>query len=301
MDNIKLLEYSKKHPEPMLDEYYMFIEKSKDLDLYISQIKKIKESLIAIKQIKDKKKASGVLKSLFSDLHKQFTSYGNYSEFGCFVNACDVTMEDVKNDFGLLKKITFLYLAKRDLNEIAPSEWVQALIDNNSSRQKGSTGEIKLIDILCRKGFKHVKNMEEFEKNKKSVARFSHGSNAFSNAAINDKFNTNFGKKTQGKSLDLIIKNKNDIYFLEAKHMNTGGGGQNKQILELIELIRVKPQKFNYHFVAFLDGIFFDKYFKNRNNRKNKTQKQQKDIVKSLKKNENNYFLNTAGFLKLLG
>lgn len=301
MDNIKLLEYSKEHPEPTLDEYYMFVEKFKDLDLYVSQIKKIKELLIAIKQIKNKKKAGGVLKSLFGDLHKQFANYGNYSEFGCFVNACDVTMEDVKKDSGLLKEITFLYLAKRDLNEIVPSEWVQALIDNNSSRQKGSTGEIKLIDILCHRGFKHVKTMEEFRENRKSVAKFSSRSKDFSNAAVNSKFNTNFGKKTQGKTLDLIIKNKNNIYFLEAKHMNTGGGGQNKQILELIELIRIKPQKSNYHFVAFLDGIFFDKYFKNRNNRKNKTQKQQKDIIKSLKKNKNNYFLNTAGFLKLLG
>ncbi|MBU1180250.1 hypothetical protein KJ885_04865 [Patescibacteria group bacterium] len=301
MDNIKLLEYSKKNPEPALDRHYMFIEKHKNLDLYVKKIKEIKELLIAIKKIKNKKEAKKVLEGLFGDLDKQLTGYANYSEFGCFINACDITMEDAKKDISVLKEVTFLYLDNRELNDIVPTEWIQALLDNNSSRQKGANGENKLIDILKKKGFKLTKSLEEFQKSRKAVARFSSGSKDFSNQAVNIKFGTNFGKKTQGKALDLIIKNGEDIYFLEAKHMNTGGGGQNQGILELIELIRMKPQKSNYHFVSFLDGIFFDKYFKETKKKKNKTQKQIKDIAKYLKKNKNNYFINTAGFEELFG
>ena len=37
INNIKILEYSIKNPEKFMDGYYMFIEKHKDLDLYVNQ------------------------------------------------------------------------------------------------------------------------------------------------------------------------------------------------------------------------------------------------------------------------
>ncbi|OGF20799.1 hypothetical protein A2316_03150 [Candidatus Falkowbacteria bacterium RIFOXYB2_FULL_38_15] len=61
-------------------------------------------------------------------------------------------MEKFENN----KKITERYFAKRVLNEIAPEEWVQAILDTNSSRKKGKSGENKLIFILKKQGFKEV-------------------------------------------------------------------------------------------------------------------------------------------------
>ena len=43
--------------------------------------------------------------------------------------------------------------------------------------------------------------------------------------------------KKQNKTLDLIIKAKDQILLCEAKHLNTSGGGQDKQISELIEIL----------------------------------------------------------------
>src|SRR3989344_1186821 len=78
----------------------------------------------------------------------------------------------------------------------------------------------------------------------------------FSNKNIKKFFGISIGNKNQDKSLDVIVKNGKEVFFIEAKHLNTGGGGQNKQVLELIEIIRKNNAKNNYHFVAFLDGVF---------------------------------------------
>jgi len=67
-------------------------------------------------------------------------------------------MEKFKNN----KKITERYFSKRVLNEMAPEEWIQAILDTNSSRKKGKCGENKLISILKKRGFEEVFNWDSF-------------------------------------------------------------------------------------------------------------------------------------------
>jgi len=298
MNNLRLLKYCIGHPEKPLDRNYMFIEKHVGLSLYIEKTKEIKKTLIAISQIIDKKSGRKVIKELYDDLRGNLLNYAQYSEFGCFINACDSRIEYVADDIKLLKNITKLYLENRGLNEIVPEEWIQAIIDKTSSRKKGSAGENKLMNILQKKEFVICSSLSNLINCKKAVSKFP------SNKKVNKIFETKFGKKTQNKKLDLIIKQREKIYFLEAKHINTSGGGQNKQIKELIEVIAQKPKKKNYHHVAFLDGIYFNFLFNDKmageaKDNQNKLAKQRKDIKKCLKKNKNNYFLNTAGFRKL--
>ncbi len=303
MDNIKLLKYCVMHPETFLDYNYMFVDKDKDLNKYANKTKFIKHKLIAIKETINKNKSHNVVNQLLSDLQKELRNYANYSEFGAFINACDSKIEEVYNDKILLREITLLYLKKRELNDIVPVEWIQALIDKVSSRKKGHAGENKLIKILESLEYINAETIEEFEKYKKCIAKFSK-SGDFSNKSIKRKFDINIGKNTQNKTLDLVVKKNADIYFLEAKHLNTGGGGQNKQILELIDLIKNKTNSSNHHFVAFLDGIYSNTLLSNyqnieNNSEKNKIQNQYSDLIKTLKTRKNNYWLNTAGFKKL--
>jgi len=302
MDNIKLLQYCASHPENFLDHNYMFVEKDARLDSYKKKTVEIKELLTAIKRIRTKKRARSVEEQIFGELQRKLKKYANYSEFGCFINACDSNINENINDLNLLKKITYLYLEKRDLCDITPSEWIQALIDKGSSRKKGQAGENKLIKILVKNNFIKVKTIEDFNKNNKCVAKFSR-SGDFSNKNIKANFKISIGKNTQGKKLDIIIKNKKDIYFLEAKHLNTGGGEQSKQVLELIEIIKEKPLA-SYHLVAFLDGIHSNNILKFegkiiRKQMKTKEEIQYVDIKKNLIKNKNNYWVNTAGLNKL--
>src|SRR3989344_924704 len=252
MDNLELLEYCNKNTEKFLDKNYMFADKHKELSLYVSKTKDIKNKLIAIRELLNKKDAVNVIDQLFMDLQKELNKHSNFSEFLSFVNACDSRLEEVKNDIDLLKQTTFLYLQYRDLNDIVPSEWVQALIDKSTSRKKGYSGENKLIDLLDKKGYKLEGSLKDFNGRQRCVSKFTNKGD-FSNKNLRKIFNIKIGKSTQNKKLDLLIKNKNDVYLLEAKHLNSGGGGQDKQIKELIDVI--KNKSYQYHFVAFLDGI----------------------------------------------
>jgi|SRR3989344_5327965 len=104
--------------------------------------------------------------------------------------------------------------------------------------------------------------------------------------------------KKQNKTLDLIIKARDRILLCEAKHLNTSGGGQDKQISELIEILSLNEKK-DISYIAFLDGKYSN-ILLNDNEGGNKIETQRKDINKFLKDNPNNYWLNTAGFEKLI-
>jgi len=238
----------------------MFIELHKNLDTYVRKTKEIKELLITIKQLSTKKSTAAVLNNIYLDLQKALKSNANYSEFGAFVNACDSNINEIAGDFELLKGITDFYLRKRVLNDVVPAEWIQAIIDKGSSKLKGSAGDNKLIASLEDRGYEKTHDLKDFKKRKKAVAKFS-SKGDFSLGNIKKKLGESFGSTTQGKKLDLVIKSSNDIYFLEAKHINTGGGAQNKQVLELIEIIKMRPSYEHHHYVSFLDGRYFNKLF----------------------------------------
>lgn len=309
MNNIKLLEYCVKNEESFLDKNYMFEEKNSKLNLYVRKTKRIKELLITIKRIKGKNGNKKVLDQIFDELQEAIKKYANYSEFGCFINACDTTIDESSKNNDLLRKITDLYLKKRDLNDIVPGEWIQAVIDEGSSRRKGNAGAEKLINILKKKRFIFVEKMSDFKVRNKCIAKLSSQSKEFSNKSIKDNFKVSIGKGTQNKSLDLMIRKGNNVFFLEAKHLNTCGGGQNKQVLELIKIIQKKPSKKEYHFVAFLDGVYSNILLnpklklkekeKSKKKKKNKVELQHNDIIKALNRNKNNYWVNTAGFDRL--
>ena len=173
-----------------------------------------------------------------------------------------------------------------------PEEWIQAIIDSNSSRKKGKCGELKLISILKKLDFEKVKNWENFKKLNKCVAQFS---KVFSVKKVQENLKVKIKAKKQGKKLDLIVKYKNKIFLIEAKHLNTSGGGQDKQISELIEILTLKEESSNISYVSFLDGSYSNILLSNSKcGEKLKTQR--KEIKKYLNKNQNNYWLNTIGF-----
>lgn len=294
-DNLFYLEISKNNPEKILDKFYMFDEKNPNLPEYVSNTKEIKNILITIRTLIEKQEKQEIIDKYFLELSNTLGKFSNCSEFGCFINACDSCLDYAREDFKLLKKITSLYFEKRNLNEIVPEEWIQAIIDTNSSRKKGKCGEDKLLTILSKNGFREVFFWDDFEKNSKCVARFS---KTFSVKTAKNNLGIKMATKKQGKKLDLIIKNGKGIYICEAKHLNTGGGGQDKQISELIEVISLKEYKENVHYISFLDGVYSN-FLLNNNKCGDKLTAQRKEIMKYLDKNKNNFWVNTAGFSAL--
>ena len=261
---------------------------------YVSGVKEIKEILITIKKLQEGKEKKRIIEKYFLKLFKAFNQkFANCSELGCFVNACDTTRDLIQKDYNSFKKITKFFLKKRDLDDKIPENWIQAILDSNSSRRKGELGENKLINFLKKLKIKKVKNWIDFNKQKICVAQFS--KKTFSTEILRKKMDLTIPLKKQGKNLDLIIKFQKKIFLLEAKHLNVGGGEQDKQVSELIEILSVRKERNNIYYVSFLDGTYSN-ILLDSGKCGDKLKTQRKEIKKYLKNNPRNYWLNTAGF-----
>lgn len=294
-NNLHYFKISQQNPEKILDSFYIFDEKHPQLQKYISNTKEIKNILITIRTLQKKNEDKKVITKYFLELSKILGRFSNCSEFACFINACDSFLDLARNDIILLEKIAQRYFKRRVLNEAVPEEWIQAILDSNSGRKKGQCGEKKLLNILARYDFQEVKTWKSFFKNRKCVAKFS---KIFSIKNVRKNLCIKLAAKKQGKKLDLIIRTNSRIFLCEAKHLNTSGGGQNKQISELIEIISLKEQNKNIFYIAFLDGNYSNILLSNKNGG-DRLMTQRKEIKKYLSKNPNNFWINTAGFRAL--
>ena len=96
---------------------------------------------------------------------------------------------------------------------------------------------------------------------------------------------------------DIVFKINGHYYICELKTMKGNGGGQNKQIVEIAYFIKFSELNEKFHYLAFLDGDYSNRLFAKNSP---KIQNQRSDIIDALKNNESNYFVNTAGFKKLI-
>jgi len=291
-NNLHYFRISQQNSEKILDSFYIFDEKHTKLQKYISNTKEIKNILITIRTLQKKNEDKKVIAKYFSELSKTLGKFSNCSEFACFINACDSFLDLAKKDIVLLEKIAQRYFSKRILNEAVPEEWIQAILDSNSGRKKGKSGEKKLLHILAKYGFQEVKTWEDFSNKRKCVAKFS---KIFSVKNVRRNLSIKLATKKQNKKLDLIVKVNEKIFLCEAKHLNTSGGGQDKQIAELIEIISLKEQNRNISYIAFLDGSYSNILLSDRNGG-DKLITQRKEIKKYLLHNPNNFWVNTIGF-----
>jgi len=295
-NNLHYFRTSQENPEPQLDLHYFIIERESRIKDCLKNIKEIKENLIALKKLKENKEDKDIVEKYYRKLFECWDDFSNCSELGCFVSACDTTRDLIKDDFETFKTITDFYLKKRIIDDRVPENWVQAIIDNNASRKKGKLGENKIIKIIGRSGYKLVNNWNDFNTSKKCVACFS--KDVFSNDEIKKKLVINLKTKNQNKMLDLIIKNKKSVFILEAKHLNTDGGEQNKQIDELIKILELRENNGNIFYISFLDGTYSNKLLADSiPKRSKKLRSQRRQIERYLKSNNSrNFWVNTAGF-----
>ena len=291
-NNLHYFKISQQNPEKILDGFYIFEEKHPQLRKYIANTKEIKNILITIRTLQKKNENKKVIEKYFLELSKILGNFSNCSEFSCFINACDSLLKYAKNDPILLKEITKMYFDKRILNEDVPEEWIQAILDSNSSRKKGECGEKKLLHILLKYGFREVKSWEDFFNKQKCVAKFS---NIFNIKNVRKNLDIKLAAKKQNKKLDLIIKVNDRTFLCEAKHLNTSGGGQDKQIAELIEIISLKEHNNKISYVAFLDGSYSNILLSDKSGG-DKLATQRKEIKKYFLNNQQNFLVNTTGF-----
>jgi hypothetical protein len=318
INNIKLFEFSLQNPEPTMDESYF-----KHSDLIISHkesqptqlMKNNFELLEAISAFSFARKnnSSGTIdlaieKILKLTKHKNI----NYSEFVSFWPTLDLSHSifaklSTEQQKQTLKQIVEKYLDSR--HELYSSHGyscntLQVGKDAKAHKENGSLGIQKVSKILREFGFENCdsESLSDFISGgeRKFLESDKKGKKLFKKLLQHYKINFTWSETKEEKMPDLLIKNKHQIFVVEHKHVKEGGGGQDKQINEIITFIEASESQDNVHYISFLDGIYFNLLADADSLKLTKITNQSNKILKNLKKNQKNYFVNTAGFRKFL-
>lgn len=284
-----------------LDVRYMSLELHESLDEMVRVTKEIKELLITIKRLKMNNLPA---EQFYRELEPLVLSeLGSKNEFNGFINACDSAISTIKMNPETFKQIVDLYLEHRDISDHTPREWIQAVIDKGSQRSLGVIGERKVIEIAVSKGFVHAMSIDQLFNEQYSVMYYS------KEIQNNLPEKINFG--SQNKDLDIIIKAKNKLLFLEAKHIKESGGAQDKQIKELIGLLNVELPE-NIKIIAFMDGVYSNHLLNItdeeilkpdiliKGKKVTKILRQRQELITALNNNKDSFWVNTTGLESLL-
>jgi len=305
--NLDYWEISLKNPEPIIDEYYTFnrlIVQNQNLIQKVERLRELITTYCVLLKI-DKQALGKILDEIYMiALHKNI----QYTEFIAFWKTLDLSYSSFRQlseqDRKLmLHKILEEYCEKRRklYDELEYSNVVvQALYDSGVSRKKGKAGTQKITNLILQK----LKNSQTFrtidELRNQILGYFLPDENKvlFNEFIENYNIKYRFSQTYQGKLPDVVLKVKDHFFIIEAKHINETGGAQDKQIAELISFINQREPSQNIHYVAFIDGLYFN-YFINPP-KGSKVSQQKEDIENCLKHNHSNFFVNTAGFVNLL-
>ena len=173
---------------------------------------------------------------------------------------------------------------------------LQVMSDNYSHKRNSKTGIEKALDILP----KHLVPIKKLSKLSKINSGYFLPDKG--DSELFEKFLSSYAiefksrNTEQNKFPDLVFYNNEHFFITELKTMKEGGGGQNKQIVEIAYFIRYNESNEKIHYVSYLDGLYSNLLF---NETQPKIKTQRTDIKNSLMKNKSNYFVNTAGFTKL--
>jgi hypothetical protein len=298
---------SLKNPEPIIDEYYTFnklIVQNQNLIQKVERLRELITTYCVLLEI-DRQALGKVLDEIYTiALHKNI----QYTEFIAFWKTLDLSYSSFRQlpeqDRKLmLHKILEEYCKKRIklYDELGYSNIVvQALYDSGVSRKKGKAGIEKITNLILQK----LKNSQIFRTIDELRSQILGYFLPDKNKVLFDEFMENynieyrFSQTYQGKLPDVVLKVVDQFFIIEAKHINETGGAQDKQIAELISFINQREPSQNIHYVAFLDGLYFN-YFINPP-KGSKVSQQKEDIENCLKHNHSNFFVNTAGFVNLL-
>lgn len=294
-NNQHYFEYSLNHPEPIWDEYfYPFLESTIDKKEY-ENILDLERYISKTSNKLTNKEIEGLLNLL---KHKGCEK----SYFAFFLRTCDLSVAELVDiryyssieRVKVAKKVLAIY-KKRRKNPNTDKYSLQAYNDAQTAKRRSDAGEKKIIKLS---GLKVASNLSDLNN---KIAKISKSSGKFKIKDIKKTFGIKFQFSKKGKVPDCIFKIKDDIFILEAKHINGEGGAQNSSISELVSVLELKETNPKIFYIAFLDGCY-TKYLTVSKPNKNGTmlERQLNRIRETLKRNKNNYFVNTAGFIQFM-
>lgn len=233
----------------------------------------------------------------------------NFNEFTSFFPSLDVSYSIYKK-LPITEKFNFLDIAVRKYIDKRHSVYMQhgytattlqVRKDFEKHKTEGASAKKKIEKLLSNNGFQELKPNESIINTRQKYHFF--GTSVATKELLSElrsklKMSFEWQEKHQNKSADLAFTDRNgNIYISELKHTKETGGGQDKQVSELISLISFTEKDERIRYLSFLDGIYFNSF---ANSTAPKTLAQVAQIKNYLNQNARNYFVNTYGILEIL-
>lgn len=230
----------------------------------------------------------------------------NTSEFTSFWECCDVSYSvfrkltpEEKTRF--LHRITAEYIRRRhDLysSHGYTATTLQVKADSFAHKRTGEQGMQKVVRILGELNIPLVQDDTEAlaaSSNKSWLILPDKQHRAAFGALVDSRrLKLAWSRNHKGKLPDYAIKVGPHLFIAEHKHMKELGGGQDKQIVEISEFVSQSEDALDVHYVAFLDGILFNRIF--ARDARGKVARQRDEIRAALRRHPANYFVNSHGF-----
>ena len=298
-NNRQILVHSRRNPEPSFEANYL-----KNFPVITTPPERANALMEANRELMDLITAYAVAKQrgalklcdgCISDIAQLLHIEGmNYSEFVSFWPVYDTTHSAFRGmtrneQRRLLRELVEQYIALRHHTYglhgyTATTLQVQA--DSFGHKHSGALARNKINGLLQKRGYDHAAHTDRTTHGFESgMFIFPDGEDRNAFAAFLDRTRIRFalGKRHDGKRPDAVIVAHSHTLIVEHKHMKEGGGGQDKQIVELIDF----------------DGTMANTLLV-RHHPDGKLDKQYQHINRALRAYPANYFVNTAGFIALL-
>lgn len=317
--NSRLFSDCLRHPEPLVDPFYcseqLIIPNSPEAeDNAISALwRDVRDRVIGADLALRDGDAGGFERHVRQlDVLLQMKG-ANFLEFTSFFPAQDVSYSSYRKlDPGerleFLDAVTRRFIALRHRVYAAHGYTpvsVQVRRDFEKHKSGGSSAKRKLDAVFDSRGCVKASTLAQFQSSARAYLHADGALYAECEAWLRQHgLQFRWRQDHQGKLPDAICRNRNDLMIVECKHMKETGGGQDKQLSELIELIGhgepgfSEPGGLQISYVAFLDGVLFNALRAPRNA---KMRQQRADIECNLRAHPRNRFVNTWGFERLIG
>ncbi len=312
--NLEYWQISLDNQESLSDEYYMRDEIIVEDENYRTLSQQLRDLITTYCTLlgnfnSNEDGLQAILDSLLDriDRHLMSQSKLQYTEFVAFWKCLDFSYSIYKS-FPRERRIEILgqclaqYCERRQAlyERLGCTHTIQqALYDNSAVRAQGTRGIEKLkvlLHTLSQGAIRETVDLQDLSSI--SLAYILPDKTKLELGSVLKHFGVEylFGKDKQGKLPDLIVKISQHLFIIEAKHVKEPGGAQDKQIDELIKFIS-QSEKGNIHYVAFLDGLYFNLFLSPRKD--TKQFRQREAIEQALRDYPQNFFVNTAGFSEL--
>lgn len=318
IDNSQLFSDCLQHPEPLVDPFYcsqqQIIPATPEApdNALIRLWRDVRDRLTAADlALRDGDTAAftGHVEKLDALLQQE---NANFLEFTSFFPALDVSYSgyrklDTAVRLAFLGDVTRAYLDQRHRIYMAHGYTpvtVQVRRDFEKHKGGGASAKRKLEALFAAHGYTRADTLTQFQS---APRAFLHADGALYDACETwlraHGLRFQWRQAHQGKLPDAVYRNGSDLWIVECKHMKETGGGQDKQLSELIDLIGHAEPDFDatgglrIGYIAFLDGVLFNALHAPR---AQKMRQQRQAIDDHLRAHPRNCFVNTWGFGQLL-